>query len=165
MRSDAARCMAVGSLSATRAGCPGARHPRLMTDTTLPNEKVAGLRYPGAHALGEVADSGSSESRASLRSAGGGCPRCAAGRAAHVGDFLLRKFAHLSPPLRRPKNVSHLINAASRPALDEVAHLWIADQLAERAGKVRPHDGERSLPHADRFEGQPRCDLKVVECT
>jgi hypothetical protein len=36
----------------------------------------------------------------------------------YAEDFLLRKFAHLDPRLRRPKNVSHLIDAAGRPPLD-----------------------------------------------
>ena len=65
---------------------------------------------------------------------------------AHAEDLLLRKFAHFNPRLRRPKNVSHLIDAARRPAVDQVAHLWIADPRAESTGKVRPHDGERTLP-------------------
>ena len=93
---------------------------------------------------------------------GGACPRC--GGVGHVGDLWLRKFAHLNSRLRRPKNVSHLINAAGRPALDQVAHLWIANRGGERAGKVRPHDGERTPPQSDWLEGQPRCDLEVVEC-
>ena len=94
---------------------------------------------------------------------GGACPPFAAGRAAYAKDLLLRKFAHLNPRPRRPKNVSHLIDAARRPALDQVTHLWIADRRAESTGKVRPQDGERTLPQSDRLEGQPRRDLEVVK--
>jgi glycine/D-amino acid oxidase-like deaminating enzyme len=68
--------------------------------------------------------------------------------AAYAEDLLLRKFTHLNPRLRRPKNVSNLIDAARRPALDKVAHLWIADRRAESTGKVRPRDGERTLPQS-----------------
>jgi hypothetical protein len=84
-------------------------------------------------------------------------------RAAYAEDLLLRKFAHLNPRLSCPQNVSHLINAARRPALDQVAHLWIADRRVESTGKVRPHDGERTPPQSDRLKGQPRCDLEVVK--
>jgi hypothetical protein len=51
--------------------------------------------------------------------------------APHDGDLLLRQAAHLAPKLRRPQNVSHLVDAAGRPAPDQVAHLWIADRRAE----------------------------------
>jgi hypothetical protein len=86
--------------------------------TTVTSPRLLALK--GAFAVVDVAAAG-------LAALGLAARVLAAGGVGHLSDLSLRKFAHLNSRLRRPQNVSHLINAAGWPALDQVAHLWIAN--------------------------------------